>query len=198
MNNHICQDINTDNLTDNNLEKWLEEKAKEYQLIYLLAHAEDGVIWGKYAGDRLKTSGMVFPAVSPKLNLKTLQQCRIFSQAGEIFLWKSNKSWKARIIQDNEEREHIEESQILWGTKIAEPIAESEKDGFTLLADGSQGLKHAVPLTGLSGYLHGDNYRPIRLVVRHYIKYDENTGIARISCIRLVSLKMESKSGGKL
>lgn len=190
MSGDIYQAVNTDKLAnDNALVEWIEENAKQFKLRYLLAHAEDGIIWGKFAGDRLTTSGMVFPAVSPSLQLQTLQQCRIFGEAGEILLWKSEGHWKGRIIQDNEKREHIEESQILWGTKIVEP----EKNGFTLLADGVQGLKHAVPLTGLSGYFRDDSYRPIRLVVRHYIKYDENTGIARISSSRLVSLKKELK-----
>lgn len=73
-----------------------------------------------------------------------------------------------------------DEKQILWGTQ-----PEGEKNGFTLVSDGSQCLKHAVPLIGIT--FKGKDYRPLRLKVRHYIDYD-NEGVARIYLSRLVDL----------
>jgi CRISPR-associated protein (TIGR03984 family) len=90
--------------------------------------------------------------------------------------------WKWRLIGKSEE-DKITESQILYGTQG------KEREGFTLLSDGSQGLRHAVPLTGITFDKEGKK-RPVRLLVHHYITYDD-TGIARISLSRLVDLKTQ-------
>ncbi len=174
------------------LYSWLQYKAKEQELKYLLAHADDGVIWGKFDQDgnliTANPSKELFPnseELFPKHNLpvlrsQTLQQCRIFGENAEVMLWKVGDKFKARLIKDDNNPEHLpDENQILWGTQ-----REREKNGFTLVSDGSQGLKHAVPLTDIT----------LRLKVRHYIDYDES-GMARIYLSRLVhleSVKIES------
>ncbi len=196
MNKDICQSIETDEIQvkdDKSLIAWIEKQADKYQLKYFLGHADDGVIWGKFDDNnnyQLTTAEQIFkePAFKaefPKLRLMTLQQCRIFGENGEILLWNIGNRWKARLIEDKSDIEHIQKSQYLWGTQG------EEKDGFTLLSDGSQGLKHAVPLKDINSHFSKDKqnlYRPVRLVVNHYIKYDEETGIARIFISRLVSL----------
>ncbi|MEH1992107.1 type III-D CRISPR-associated protein Csx19 [Nostoc sp.] len=203
MNQKLCHAISVDEIRDNDnstLMDWLQKEAQKYHLQYLLAHAEDGVIWGHFNEDcQLITAESVFCKNTfnvdlPKLRLLTLQQCRIFGENGEILLWKSQEKWKAQFIKDNPSIEHIHEEQILWGTQKekGKNKEDGEKNGFTLLSDGSQELKHAVPLTGLSNYFSPEKnklYRPARLVINHYIKYDEKTGIARIFLSRLVSLK---------
>ncbi|CBN58545.1 MULTISPECIES: type III-D CRISPR-associated protein Csx19 [Kamptonema] len=168
------------------LGKWLEQKARYYQLKYLLAHADDGVIWGHFDNNNLVNSGDVFPQLA-KLRLCTLQQCRVFSKNAEVMLWKIGQdNWKARLIKDDNNPERClepDESQILWGTQ-----KEEEKNGFTLVSDGSQGLKHGVPLMNISFSQDKNNlHRPIRLQVRHYIDYDDS-GVARIYLSRLVDL----------
>ncbi|MEG4271598.1 MULTISPECIES: type III-D CRISPR-associated protein Csx19 [unclassified Microcoleus] len=170
---------------DDALHIWLEEQAKSYQLPYLLAHAEDGVIWGSFDNGMLITAEKVFHKPDfnvdfPKLRLLTLQQCRVFGENGEVFLWQSGGKWKGRFIAQSEQ-DKIIESQILYGTQG------KEREGFTLLSDGSQGLRHAVPLTSIT--FDGKN-RPVRLVVHHYITHDV-TGVARIYLSRLVDLKTQ-------
>ncbi|HAH54712.1 MAG TPA: TIGR03984 family CRISPR-associated protein [Flavobacterium sp.] len=189
MNKPHCEPIE-DAQSISDLFKWLQEKAGQYELKYLLAHAEDGVIWGDFRGKnfQLITSGDddVFPQLA-KLRLCTLQQCRIFGQNAEVMLWKIGQdNWKARLIKDDNNPKRLEpldESQILWGTQ-----KEEEKNGFTLVSDGSQGLKHGVPLMNIS-FSQDKNklHRPIRLKVRHYIDYDDS-GVARIYLSRLVDL----------
>lgn len=168
--------------------KWLQEKAQQYQLKYLLAHAEDGIIWGSFEKD-----GTLITQTSPedifseckftKLDLSTLQQCRIFGETAEIMLWKVNPNIKARLVKDDNKPEYIPEYQILWGTH-----GEKREDkGFTLLRDGQQGLRHAVPFTDIE-FENKDKLKyPVRLLVHHYIDYDES-GVARIYLSRLVSL----------
>jgi CRISPR-associated protein (TIGR03984 family) len=187
MNKLHCEAIE-DAQSISDLVRWLQDKAKQYELKYLLAHADDGVIWGKFLDNQnyhLITSGDVFLQLA-KLRTCTLQQCRIFGKNAEVMLWKVGDNWKARLIKDDNNPEYLpDENQILWGTQ-----REQENNGFTLVSDGSQGLKHAIPLTGIN--FKGKDYRPLRLKVRHYIDYD-NEGVARIYLSRLVDLWISPK-----
>ncbi|MBD2295129.1 TIGR03984 family CRISPR-associated protein [Anabaena sphaerica FACHB-251] len=180
---------------DFNLKTWLEEQAQQLekessdnQLNYLLAHADDGVIWGKFQNGELITTTepvKLFPECDfPTLRKETLQQCRIFGHKSEVMIWKTDGGFKARLIEDEEKTEFIPELQILWGTH-----GEHHPNGFTLLWDGSQGLQHAVPFTDieLEEKENGKLKNKVRLIVRHYIDYDDS-GVARIYLSRLVDL----------
>ena len=187
MGKPICKHLQTDDLTVEPLHSWLEKPAKEHNLKYLLAHAEDGVIWGHFKEGKLITTGSndVFPHFAfAKLHLSTLQQCRIFGKDAEVMLWQNDGEWKARLVKDTNGVTLIKEPQILWGTH-----GEKHEDkGFTLLWDGrQQGLKHAVPLTDITFEKHQKLKYPVRLLVHHYINYDD-AGVARIYLSRLVSL----------
>ncbi|NEP56074.1 MAG: TIGR03984 family CRISPR-associated protein [Symploca sp. SIO2G7] len=196
MNQGLCETSVVDFSEQLPLKRWLKQQAQEYQLPYLLAHAEDGVIWGRFELDsrRLTIARAVFPeCYFPKLRLGTLQQCRVFGEAGEVFLWNRNGEWHSRLILQNKVEELIAqeqiglipEAQILWGTQG------TTSGNFTLLSDGSEGLKHAVPLAVEESYFSKDKtkqYRPVRLEVNHYFGYDSD-GVARIFLSRLVSLK---------
>ena len=210
MNKPECNEIPVSNInTDQDLKGWLERQAKQYKLEYLLAHADDGVIWGKFDQEKSYSLATSYDAFNQSntvknnikfnpvsLRLLTLQQCRLFGADAEVMLWfiggdrQNNKTWKARYIRDENltPENFIPEDQILWGTQQE---GEPQK-GFTLVADGSQGLKHAVPLTNIAfskdlKILH----RPLRLQVRHYIDYDED-GVARIYLSRLVDLRSQA------
>ncbi len=181
--------IATDGISSD-IKKWLQRQATQYGLKWLLAHADDGVIWGKADQGELVTSDSITPEVSPPLRRETLQQVRLFAPYAELLLWRDgDDQWHARLIRDAKEvetpvwREAIDEYQILWGTH-AEPLS----NGFTLMTDGLQGLRHAVPLEVRGTFK--EEYRPLRLWVRHYIKEDED-GFARIVVSRLLDLKME-------
>jgi CRISPR-associated protein (TIGR03984 family) len=208
MNELICNDICTDLAIDGietdlikwleEQAKWLEEQAKSHQLLYLLAHAEDGIIWGRFEVESfdLETSDRAFSECKFScLRLSTLQQCRIFGEAGEVLLWNDRGVWRSRLILQSQVSELIAqqkiglipEPQILWGTQG------KTNGNFTLLSDGSQGLQHAVPIAVEEGYFRKDKnelYRPVRLEVHHYFCYDSD-GVARIFLSRLVSLKKE-------
>lgn len=164
------------------IKQWLQEQAETYSLKYVLAHAEDGVIWGEFRDGELVTSDSAFSYL-PKLHLSTLQQCRAFGANGEVLLWQSDEGLKARLIDDRMTQDYIREYQILWGTQKDEV-----RNGFTLVSDGSQGLRHAVPLVDINFDKSQKLYRPLRLSVRHYITTDEETGLARIYLSRLVNL----------
>ncbi|MCV3212429.1 CRISPR-associated protein Csx19 [Plectonema radiosum NIES-515] len=166
------------------LEKWLKEQASKYKLKFLLAHAEDGVIWGKFQDGNLITADNAFPQFA-KLRPSTLQQCRIFGDNSEVMLWQTDEGFKARLIEDEhmDKKECICEYQILWGTHGQK----QETEGFTLLGHGKQELKHAVPFTNIELEEDGKLKNLVRLQVNHYIDYDD-AGVARIYLSRLVNL----------
>lgn len=185
MNKPICDVLEVPDTLE--IRGWLSELADKYKLRFLLAHAEDGVIWGEFRNNQLVTSDSAFDYM-PKLQTFTLQQCRAFGENTEVMVWKMNNAFKGRIIKDEKEIDFVHEKQILWGTK-----AEQISNGFTLVCDGSQGMRHAVPLVNIPFDANQRLYRPLRLCVRHYINYDDETGLAHIYLSRLVSLTTDKE-----
>ena len=169
----------------------------------LLSFHDDGVVWGKIKNGQLLTSdelkdpnGNPFP--SPEFRAATLQECRLFSDKGELYVWRNGNGFKARLIEDNKEApndekkdECFDESQVLWGTKIID----GGNDEFTIVADGSEGLLHAFPMKRSDIETKFSNNpkelkRPLRLHVRHYVDYDPE-GCAYVSLSRLVCVGVE-------
>lgn len=167
------------------LKNWLSKTAKQYGLKFLLAHADDGVIWGCFDGEekKLRTSNDAFSKVSPLLNPITLQQARVFGDNGEVLLVRDGQSWKTYTVTKADEAniKTADENQFLWGTKVAKSV-----EGFSLLEEGAQGMRQAIPLV--------DFHPRAILVVRHHIQYDD-CGQARIVKSRLVELETKHDGG---
>ncbi|WP_448542966.1 type III-D CRISPR-associated protein Csx19 [Roseiflexus sp.] len=163
---------------------WIVAQARKFGLRYLLAHADDGVIWGRIDGDGLHTSHGIAPA-SPPLRTATLQQARIFGPPGEVLLWRDDDGWRARLVADVSDNDDdiLGEDHILSGNTV-----ETVKDGFTLLHEGAQGMRHAVPIVITAEQL---KHHQLRLRVRHYITENED-GEASITLSRLVQLLPEA------
>lgn len=177
---------------------WLEKQTGAYQLTredascYLLAHADDGVIWGRIepdgtlitSHDALKNSkDTTLQAKLPRLQEKTLQQARLFSRHGEVAIWRDGEGeWRGRVIINaaGEEKadweDSFDEPYLLWGTYVVEALP----DHFTLVADGQQGMYHAVPFS--AGSIN--EATQLRLMTRHYLN---QTGFAQVVASRLVS-----------
>ena len=166
---------------------------------WLLAHADDGVIWGRWQNNGLVTSHDVAPALAPELRLVTLQQLFIFGAQDEVRLWRDDDSpatrWRARRLSDSATDDVIDdvinESQILWGSKL-EALAGQP---FTHVWEevSNSGMHHVVPLNVSADDLA---QRRLRLLVRHYITKDEHTGEARITHSRLVGLEPQPAATG--
>jgi CRISPR-associated protein (TIGR03984 family) len=178
--------LNTKTVTGN-LVQWLIDHAGS--CTFLLAHAEDGVIWGRFERGVngkavLTTSHDVFPQLA-QLRIETLWQCRMFGSDTEVLLWLDDRDWRARKLADAGHSPDyiIRETQMLWGDCV-----DARARGFTLLADGSEGLRHAVPLDVPDDAFNDEtNPRPLRLHVRHYLTHDED-GNARIGLSRLCNV----------
>ena len=164
---------------------WLAAWMKE-GMPWLLAHADDGVIWGRREPDgTLLLSSDVFkdgdkyPAIAVPLRAKTLQQARIFGPEGELLVWRTGSTFTWRQIRDSEhpELEGLPDQPcLLWGLGGPEDV----QQGFALLKEGAQGMRHAPP-----------KWPPAKgrlaLWVRHYVEYDDQ-GQAYVACSRLVDL----------
>lgn len=183
----VVELIATDSLSS--VKDWLQAQAIQHRLQWLLAHADDGVIWGKMEHGQLVTSDSVAPEVSPPLRTETLQQARLFAEHAELLLWRDgDHQWHARLIrqpapgESPKFTEAIDEPYLLWGTHG------EHRNGFTLLRDGAQGLRHAVPMELPLGV--NNETDPPRLMVRHYLQEDPN-GFTRIVASRLFDLRLE-------
>lgn len=183
MNAYTTQPIPVDDLFADAPAQWLTAQAQKYDLHYLLAHADDGVIWGRFDADGLHTSHGIAPQ-SPPLREVTLQQCRLFGPRCEVLIWRDSPNWRARLVTDGADaKEWYDEDQILWGTTV-KPC----KDGFSLVSEGAQGMRHAVPIAVTEKDLAD---RRLRLRVRHYITYNQD-GEATVTVSRLVQLLPEA------
>jgi CRISPR-associated protein (TIGR03984 family) len=157
---------------------------------WLLAHADDGVIWGRWDDGEIITSHDVAPGISPELRLVTLQQAFIFGERDEVRLWRDETGWLARRISDENDAEVFEpdEMQVLWGTEVLEWPEGKEGKGFTHVREKSQqGMDHVVPVEVTTSQL---NARQLKLRVRHFITEDLETGEAHIALSRLVSVEV--------
>lgn len=166
---------------DVNIIVWLEEQAQDGD--YLLAHALDGVIWGKREGDKFIISHDIDAEISPSLTANTLQQARIFNKDRELFIWRDHDRWLAREIADGDKDDYFDETHILWGTQ-----GTAQASDFTLLEDGSQGLRHIVPID--ASRISEKNIRPI-LTIRHYCAEDD-LGVNFIAFSRLVDIEVNT------
>lgn len=163
---------------------WLAEQTGG-ATCWLLAYADDGVIWGKVENGQVLTSwdvvvGTKHESYCPPLREVTLQSARLFNENGEIMVWRDAQTgaWRGRMIYAVDEPSDfshaLDEQYLLWGNR-----AEAITDDFTLLRDSGQGLRHIVPLAT-------DTVPALR--VRHLIKRDDK-GFARITASRLVALE---------
>lgn len=159
---------------------WFAGQGKERELRFFLAHDDDGVMWGHIQGDELKLSGEAFREVAVPLRTLTLQQARLFGEAGELLVWRGDSQWHGRYLTDNgfAQEDILNETHRLWGEASEPP---GPIDGFSLMRDGVQGLLHAPPLPLTRG-------ERAALQVRHYLEYDEQ-GQAYIALSRLVDLQ---------
>lgn len=177
--------VDADILNTATLYNWLSHYAADDDM--LLAHAIDGVIWGRVSNGQPQplTSHHIDHKISPELRVETLQQLRLFNAERELYLWRDGDGWQARYANefpDENTQAVLEEYHILWGTK-----GTLKKHGFTLLEDGSQGLRHIIPIDA-----SGVNEKNIRACMRihHYLSDNSKTHETRITYSRLAGIEV--------
>lgn len=172
---------------------WLsqeEGKARiDNGLKWLLATTFYEVVWG------LKDEGgWRFSPAGAALAADSLLELRAFGPDAEIFVWRDATGLRARLRRDGDGDDAFHtypEEQLLWGTVRLD----GAPPGFTRLAEGDQGLEHEPPLDLDAGFFITDEkderfgHRPARLVLRHYVGREDETGLARVVDSRLVEVR---------
>jgi CRISPR-associated protein (TIGR03984 family) len=177
--------------------KWLVTCATDHlgaaNVSYALIHLDDGVLWGRVEGDKL-----IVPSQgdwTPKLRSVTAQQCRLFGDKGELFIWRESESrWRGRIvIEEDENYDPIIEPQILNGNRVYRNETEQERrvwatvpDGFTPIIEIETGMRQIVPIA-ISERDFQANKRAC-LTAYHYLAPDDD-GQAKFFCSRLKSIE---------
>ncbi len=164
------------------LRVWLAGQAQAHGLRWLLAHADNGVIWGELRDNALHLSSDAFGPPELTLDRETLQQARLFGTVGELRLWRGPDRFEAHLLRDGTgdavKVRYLDETYLLWGTS-----ARATKDGFSEVVEGAQGIIHAPPLSAAPS-----EQQRATLQVRHYLAADE-AGVVRVEESRLVALK---------
>lgn len=174
------------------LRAWLLAQAHAHALTTLLAHADDGVIWGRVHDGRMLIAREVLTQHNfPDLRWLTLQQARLFGPTAELLLWQTDAGPQARLVQEGTGTpcEFYDERQMLWGTERV-----TAEHGFTLVRDGAQGFFHAPPVEADARAFVGKKWRPLRLHVRHYLTLADD-GLLKVTLSSLVGLSVEYKGG---
>ncbi|MCB9422746.1 MAG: TIGR03984 family CRISPR-associated protein [Ardenticatenaceae bacterium] len=159
---------------------WLAKQGSPYR--WLLAHTFDGIIWGRLDVGGWQLSSGMLPS-SPQFIQAELLELRLFGATSEAYVWRDGADLYYRTILDGSgvSYDYYDETYILWGTS-----SKPAKNDFTILSDGAQGLRHAVPF---KINMPEGNGRPARLIMRHYIERHKETGLARIKMSRLQALQ---------
>lgn len=170
--------------------QWLVETAAGFLgaggIRHALIHADDGVLWGLVTGNQL-----TIPDSSdwtPALRSTTIQQCRIFGDKGELFIWREAEGqWRGRVVIEdtNVVYEKIEEAQILYGNRVNS--SQAAPAGFTPIFEKTTGIRQIVPKQVTDQDF--DNGKCVILTVVHYLDADSD-GQARYFCSRLKDINV--------
>lgn len=160
---------------------------------FALIHADDGVLWGRIDAGQLE-----YPPASdwtPQLRTTTIQQCRVFNAAGELFIWREPKGgWRGRrFVEDGGQYQTISEDTILYGDEVVDPQLSlpPQSTQFTAIRQKDIGVRQIVPVAISQADFDGNPAQRVKLEVVHYLDQDED-GQARIVCSRLKHVAKKS------
>ena len=192
-----------------NVIKWLSGEGEQPTCItpdyaYLLAHCDDGIIWGYFDEDKqLHVSSGLFGDRSPHLlsDGNNLKQLRLFGSKREILIWKTSNELIGRTITDNDKYlKYLEprpEKRIVLGNRLAKvpDNVKNPDNGFSLLSNPARRYHIAPILCSESDFMDEENRPtwPLRLELKHYFEQDKETGTIRIFLSRLVRLYNSAK-----
>lgn len=174
---------------------WLKGRAEAGDV--LLAHQDDGVVWGKAHANADWVTSDVATNASPALCGDRLWTARLFNERREILLWRDEGgAWQARELSESGDGdpafvEWFDEPQLLWGNHGEHKTISGVT--FAVLQEGAEGLCHAPPIElpfDEKGSL-GDRTRAC-LRVRHYLAQED---IARVAASRLAKLDIYRGEG---
>ncbi len=148
---------------------------------WLLAYADDGVIWGKIENKQLVQACQVFGDTFPRLEATTLHKAHFFGSGAEVRVFRHGDKFRAIRLQEENDpaAASYTRSYYLWGDH---PI--KTKGNWSWLEDGQLGIFQALPLA----YPPTAKGREFQLWVRYYLQFEEGHGQASVAASRLVGL----------
>jgi len=162
---------------------------------WLLAHTDHGVIWGHRPGGTgaWRFAGDAFPGDTSPLDPATVQQVRVFGPDTEVLLWRAGGRLHGRRLADGSGIDPAGPAQPYREPRVllADRVLGGPRDGFTLVGDAA-GSRQVVPLACDPGWFNQGRW-PLRLILRHYLEADEDTGMLRVAATRLVTLTHEER-----
>lgn len=193
-----------ENINCIDVQNWIKRECNFDKEAFILIFQDNGVIWGKFTPNNKSISLSCGMAAPESVENELFQQLYVFNQSGQIHVWKDSLGFHGTKIVDDImegiEEATFDQSLYLWGTGVIE-----KKNGFSLLADGKQGMNHAVPIEDLTDDQFIDpkendgtdeeRSRKILLNIRNYIGYVKDNGAAYVKYHRLLdqSVKGEEK-----
>ena len=133
-----------------------------------------------------ETVEWVPPWTVDALPIENLIDVRLFGSAGEWHLWRAADRSFGDRPRDDSHTDSFDEPQALWGTR-AQPVP--GHSGWVNLVE-KRGVSYNVPIA-MSSALQKDA-QVLCLRVRHYVKYDQDTGLAHVFDSRIVGLEEEA------
>jgi len=168
-------------------------------LVWALAHSDDGVTWGRHdtSAKVWRLGNQAVPEVSPHIRPEALQELRLFGEAGEVLIWRTDAGLRGRMLldaasgadrsNDSDSLRASDESRILRGDHVIQQC----EHGFSHVGDRT-GAEQVLPLDVTKEQLQAAQ---VRLEVRHYYESDADTGAVRIAATRLVTLTAGGSHG---
>lgn len=138
--------------------------------IYLLVYKHHEIQIG------MIDNGQIVLERQEELTRDYLKELRVFSEQGELHIWKQQGQFKYRLRVDGEgdQVNVYEETHLMWGL---------EKDNDRTISEPNRGMRLTLPLP----FNVKDAVLPLRYTVRNYFDYDDN-GLIRFNDARLVRI----------
>ncbi len=135
--------------------------------IYLLVYKHHEIQFGKIENGHIVLDRLA------ELTPEYLKELRVFSEQGELHIWKQQQQFKYRLRVDGEGKEVnvYEETHLMWGL---------EKENDTTIFEPNRGMRLTLPFSV------NDAKLPLKYTVRNYFEYDDN-GLIRFNDARLVT-----------
>lgn len=167
-----------------------------FEPLWALALCTNGVVWGRWTGNRWALGNTVYPEICPMVSLRNLQELRIFGLEGEALVWKDGAGLRGRFLADSatpadgeegleQELRPLIEKQVLIGNRVKD-----SRDGFIWVANNA-GREQVLPFAREELPANSGGRRsPFRLIIKHYLSRDRERGTVRVIVSRLVDLKV--------
>lgn len=132
-----------------------------------------------------------------------IRDVHIFSQTGEIYLWRDEDVFNGRLRIDHEiaqketaQIEVYDETHLMWGTKPGETLGHAVPEGCSILVEENRGMAIEIPIPELT-----EQHMPLSYTIRNYYTFDDvelgadlGLGLIRFDDARLVSLQDNKKN----